>query len=184
MRSKKVSKKDVSAVLGVLFPLAFCWRSYWSSKMWIRLLGVGRNYVATAPGLANTVLWRTGEPPTSGRGGRERPSSSLSYATLSRLIKLSLSLSLSLTPHSPSSFCRGGLGADRGVQQLRLDLQDTQGEPKGGDAQEGGGGLIRSRGPLRLCSSFPLPSLTPSSPPLRRLSRNSTSNTSRRRSSE
>jgi len=61
VRSKKVSKKDVSAVLGVLFPLAFCWRSYWSSKMWIRLLGVGRNYVATAPGLANTVLWRTGE---------------------------------------------------------------------------------------------------------------------------
>ena len=62
MRSKKISvNKNVSAVLGVLFPLAFCWRTYWSSKMWLQLLQVGKNYIAMNPVLANQVLWRAGE---------------------------------------------------------------------------------------------------------------------------
>ena len=62
VRSKKISKAQVSSVLGVLFPLAFCWRTYWSSKLWVRLLGVGRNYIATKqPNLLNLALWRLGE---------------------------------------------------------------------------------------------------------------------------
>jgi len=62
VRSKKVStNKKISVVLGTLFPLAFCWRSYWSSKMWLRLVEVGRRYIAMSPTLANQVLWRAGE---------------------------------------------------------------------------------------------------------------------------
>ncbi len=63
VRSRKVSTdKNVSAVLGALFPLAFCWRTYWSGSLWLRLLGVGHNYYATlAPSLANRLLWRAGE---------------------------------------------------------------------------------------------------------------------------
>lgn len=62
VRSKKVSKAQISSVLGVLFPLAFCWRTYWSSKMFVRLLGVGSNYIATKqPNMVNYCLWRLGE---------------------------------------------------------------------------------------------------------------------------
>ncbi|QDZ21548.1 hypothetical protein HOP50_06g40750 [Chloropicon primus] len=62
VRSKKISSdKRISAFLGVVFPAAFCWRTYWSSKMWLRLLKVGRSYLATSPVLANQVLWRIGE---------------------------------------------------------------------------------------------------------------------------
>ena len=61
VRSKKIKESGISAVLGVLFPLAFCWRTYWSSKMWLRLLSVGRNYIATNPPVFQQFLWRTGE---------------------------------------------------------------------------------------------------------------------------
>merc|ERR1719263_2067151 len=61
VRSKKISRRGISSVLGVVFPLAFCWRTYWSSKMWLQLLSVGRAYIATNPHLLNQIMWRAGE---------------------------------------------------------------------------------------------------------------------------
>lgn len=61
VRSKKISKTKISILLGAVFPIAFCWRSYWSANMWMRLLKVGKAYVSTQPGLHNVILWRCGE---------------------------------------------------------------------------------------------------------------------------
>lgn len=68
VRSKRITRDaKVSTVIGLLFPIAFMWRSYWSARVCLEIARTGRAYMAAgaAPwgglALAERVAFHCGE---------------------------------------------------------------------------------------------------------------------------